>query len=41
MSRVEEILEELEGECDECCGITCYRERVLELLKELKEELDL
>ena len=35
--RVREIIKELERECEECCGITCYRERVLELLGELKD----
>ena len=41
LDKVKEIIRELEGECEECCGITCYRERVLELLNELKSELDL
>jgi len=39
--KIKEIILELEGECEECCGITCYRERVMELLSELKRELDL
>lgn len=39
--KIKEIILELEGECEECCGITCYRERVMELLSELRKELDL
>jgi len=40
MAKIRDIIIELESECEECCGITCYRERVMELLSELKKELD-
>ena len=38
---IEDILDELGYECDECCGITSDRERVLDLIEELKRKLDL
>ena len=38
---IKDILDELSYECDECCGITSDRERVLDLIEELKGKLDL
>jgi len=37
---IKDILDELSYECDECCGITSDRERVLDLIEELKRKLD-
>ena len=37
---IKDILDELAWECDECCGITSDRERVLDLIEELRKKLD-
>ena len=38
---IKDILDELTYECDECCGITSDRERVLDLIEELRRKLDI
>jgi len=37
---IKDILDELSCECDECCGITSDRERVMDLIEELRRKLD-
>ena len=37
---IKDILDELSYECDECCGITSDRERVMDFIEELRKKLD-
>jgi hypothetical protein len=39
IKRIEEIINKLEEELEECCEITCDRDSCLSLIDELKKEL--